>query len=118
MTRSTEMTQSIHITIPHSLPQAVAFDRVLSWLNAQSGKPQSFATVTPLETTVYHNQFKLFTKITLTVLGHEETHTLTFAAEPSTFRVTSDFSDSMIEAGEMAIEQMQLQKQLTEVLKS
>jgi len=109
------LSQSINIAIPHSLTQSVAFDRVVAWLQSQNGK-QTFVKVTPDETHVYHKQYKLVAKVDISVLGHDETHTLTFASLPGQFTVTSDFADSMIEAAEMAAEQVTLQSQLTKVL--
>ena len=76
----------------------------IAWKSVLAGTPEQA------------ENYKLSAKVKVTVLGHEETHTLTFASLPGQFSVTSDFADSMIEAAEMAAEQVTLQSQLTKVL--
>ena len=110
------MAQSIHITVAHSLTQSAAFDRVVAALQSQKDKKLFGVNVTLLQATLDAENHKLSAKVKVTVLGHEETHTLTFASLPGQFTVTSDFADSMIEAAEMAAEQVALQSQLTKVL--
>ena len=111
------MAQSIHITVAHSLTQSAAFDRVVAALQSQKDKKLFGVNVTLLQATLDAENHKLSAKVKVTVLGHDETHTLTFASLPGQFTVTSDFADSMIEAAEMAAEQVTLQRQLAEVLR-
>ncbi len=106
------MAQSINFTVMHGLTQSMAFGRVVRYLSSQNNP-----NVTPLKTDIDNQAFTIAAKIKLTVLGHEETHTLTFAVQPGQVHVTSDVADSMIEAAEMLVEQGRIQSQLIEALK-
>ncbi len=108
--------RSINVTQPHSLTQQAAWDRVLATLQAQKDKP-SLATVKVSHVDLDLEQYRLIAKVSITVLGHVESHTLTFAVEAAQVRVTSDQPDNMIEAGEMLVEERELKAMLEEALK-
>lgn len=109
---------AINLTVRHTRSREDAFERVLKCLQSQKDAPTFAAfTVKPLETLVYHDQFKLVTKICITILGREETHTLTFQVNSSDVRVTSDEPDNIVERGIFWGESGRLQTMLADALK-
>lgn len=112
------MAYRIDITIPHTLSQAVAFERVVAWLASQKDKPSSVATVTPVETKILHDEYKIVVKLEIQAAGLINTkHTLTFDSQPGALHVTSDNADEWGERLQFVAEQYQLQRELEGVVK-
>lgn len=106
----------IDITVQHTLSQEIAFQRVMAALSDQKDGG-SFVSVKPGKVTVDFPAFKATAEITITIMGHSESHTLTFASEPGHVHVTSDPADNLIERGEFVAEAAQLKTMLAEALK-
>lgn len=106
----------INVVVPHTLSREIAFQRVLTRLGDQKDGG-SFVSVKPGKVTVDFPALKATAELTITLLGHAESHTLTFASEPGQVHVTSDPADSLIERGEFVAEAAQLKAMLGEALK-
>ncbi len=104
------MSQSIHVVVPHGLPLQRAMNKVLTWLQEQQGKNQH---VTPLSTVIDNTAHTVTLK--LSAYGYPVTVVITVSDSQVELQ-TSEAID-IAEGMAMWLEQLQLQKQLAEVLK-
>lgn len=110
--------QGINVEVPHSLSQEAAFDRLLEYFQGRKQRPTWGAvSVELLAAHIEPREYRLTSKIKVTVLAREFTHTLTFQVQPSKVQVTSDKPDELFEGPEMQLEARELQSMLSEALK-
>jgi hypothetical protein len=102
--------RKLDITIPHKLGQAVAFERMLAWLQSQGTKHNPRVTVKSL--TVDYGTHS----IVLVIVAYEYPVTATISVEADSVHVLSSEATDWAEGAAMWFESLQLKSELGKVL--